>query len=149
MNIKSRKQIAIETFRSGMNCAQSILSAYSDDFDLGCGASLELASGFGAGMGRLQKTCGAVTGSFMVIGINNSRNIPDDNIRASKTPDMIQSFNNEFIKRNRTTNCSELLNCDLNTEAGQELFKKNNLGEEVCQKCIGDSIEIIEDIIES
>ena len=146
MSIDNRKLTAAEAFRTGLNCAQSVLTAYAEELNLNSTSALEIASGFGGGMGRLQQTCGAVTGSFMVIGIINSRDIHDDVIRGEQTPAMIQKFNNEFLKRNSSTNCSELLNCDLKTNAGQEYFTNNNLGRKVCQKCISDSIEILESI---
>lgn len=35
---------------------------------------------------------------------------------------------------------SLLINCDLNTQKGKDKFKKDNLKESVCGKCIKDSI---------
>jgi len=44
-----------------MNCAQAILSNYSEIFGLNRNLALQLTQGFGGGMGRTGKTCGAVT----------------------------------------------------------------------------------------
>ena len=52
---------------SKMNCAQSVLTAFSDELGLDRNTALRLARGFGGGMGRTGKTCGAVTGAYMVI----------------------------------------------------------------------------------
>ncbi len=144
--LEVKTKTALNSFKAGNNCAQSVLIAYADELNLNLGPTLELASGFGGGMGRLQKTCGAVTGSIMVIGIYNNQQISNDEIRSERNPLMIQDFNSQFIKRNGTTDCSTLINCDLKTEIGQNSFIENDLGKKVCQKCISDSIEILEEI---
>ncbi len=138
---------ALNSFNDGFNCAQSILIAFEDEDYFISSQALDLASGFGGGMGRLQETCGAVTGAFMVIGIYNSHNIKDIELRKEVTTDLIQQFSTKFISRNGTLKCSELLNCDLKTNLGQELFVSQNLGEKVCSKCISDSIQIVDELI--
>jgi len=61
--------LAINSFRSGYNCAQSVLYAFKDDFDFDENLALDISVGFGGGMERLQEKCGAVTGAFMVMGL--------------------------------------------------------------------------------
>lgn len=57
-------------FRQGYNCAESILRAYIDMLDVPCGPHVaRLASPFGGGLGRSGCTCGALTGSEMVLGM--------------------------------------------------------------------------------
>lgn len=70
---KSREEKAIEPFRAGLNCAQAVLAAYSDDLNFDKNLALNISCGFGGGMGRIQETCGAVTGSFMVLSIYNGK----------------------------------------------------------------------------
>jgi C_GCAxxG_C_C family probable redox protein len=137
---------AISSFKSGLNCAQSVLMAYSAQLNLDENFCLKLSSGFGGGMGRLQETCGAVTGSYMIIGIKATNIYPDANESREKTISMIREFTEKFKTIHKSTNCSKLLNCDLNTPEGQRYLSDNNLSEKVCIKCILDSIDIIEDI---
>ncbi|KPK87296.1 MAG: hypothetical protein AMS27_03020 [Bacteroides sp. SM23_62_1] len=146
--MKSKKEeIAIDTFKSGLNCAQSVLTAYSDNLNFDNHLALRMACGFGAGMGRLQETCGAVTGSFMVFGIFNCNKFSDNKDRKEKTYEMIQSFTDKFIAIHDTTNCKSLINCDLKTERGRQYAHDKRLFEIVCEKCILDSIKIIEELI--
>lgn len=98
-------------------------------------------------MGRLQKTCGAVTGAFMVLGIYNSSWSVNSEESREKTIVDIQDFSHKFKLLNGSTNCGLLLNCDLKTENGQNYFIDNNLGETVCCKCVPDSINILSAII--
>ena len=52
--------------------------------------------GFGGGMARAGKTCGAVTGAYMVLGL--SQRINENNSRESieRTYKLIHDFNREF-----------------------------------------------------
>lgn len=72
-NTMSRADKAIDSFRAGNNCAQSVLLAFKDDFNFDENLASKISVGFGGGMGRLQEKCGAVTGAFMVIGLYSSK----------------------------------------------------------------------------
>jgi len=147
--MKALEEKAINSFKSGLNCSQAVLSAYSDKLNFDNNLALSVACGFGGGMGRLQLTCGAVTGSFMVLGVYNCNKFADNIERKEKTYSMVQKFSEKFKKINGTTDCISLLNCDLKTEEGHRYAKDNNLFETVCEKCISDSISIINELIEN
>ena len=138
---------ALESFRGGLNCAQAVVTAFSEELNYDKNMALSISCGFGAGMGRLQDTCGAVTGSFMVLGIVNCRKFTDNKERKEATYGMVQKFNNKFKQIHGTLDCSSLLNCDLKTEEVNRFAKENNLFGTVCEKCISDSIGILEEII--
>ncbi len=142
-----QEEKALQSFKSGFNCAQSVLSAYADELEMDANLATSVSSGFGAGMGRLQETCGAVTGAFMVIGLYNSKKHSDNAELKEASNAMIQEFTHNFKLANNTISCKSLINCDLKTEAGQLYFKENNLGETICEKCISDSIRIINELI--
>jgi len=139
---------AIQSFNEGYNCAQSVLSVFADELEIDMNFAMSISSGFGAGMGRLQETCGAVTGAFMVIGLYNRKKYANNIDLKEASSIMIQEFTQNFKSANRTISCKSLLNCDLNTPEGQEYFDINNLIENVCEKCIADSIRIINKLIE-
>jgi len=145
MNIKTEE--ALDTFRSGLNCAQAVLTAYSPDLNFDKSLALNISCGFGAGMGRLQETCGAVTGSFMVIGIYNGSKYAENNDKKEESYSMIQEFSEKFKRIHGSTDCRSLLKCDLKTEEGQRFARENNLFGTLCEKCISDSIAILGEII--
>ena len=144
MELKEEK--AIVSFKSGLNCAQAVLTAYSDDLNFDKELALSITCGFGGGMGRLQETCGAVTGSFMVLGIYNSRRYTDNKDKKEETYSMIQRFTDRFKSMHGSIDCRSLLQCDLKTEEGQKHFTENRLSEIVCERCISDSIKIVEEL---
>jgi C_GCAxxG_C_C family probable redox protein len=145
--MKLTEEKAIQTFRSGLNCSQAVLATFSDELNFNKASALNISSGFGGGMGRLQETCGAVTGSYMVLGIYNGNKYTDNRDKKEATYSMIQSFSEKFKSMNGTTDCRSLIKCDLRTEEGQLFAKENNQYERVCEKCISDSIRIIEELI--
>jgi C_GCAxxG_C_C family probable redox protein len=146
--MKNKEEQAIDFFRSGLNCAQAVLTSYSDTLNIDNRFASIISSGFGGGMGRLQDTCGAVTGAYMVLGIKNGKKYSDNSVIKEETYSMIQKFSEKFTLMNGTTNCRNLLKCDLRTEEGQQFAHENNLFETVCEKCVSDSIRIIDELIE-
>jgi len=146
--MKSREDKAIRSFKSGLNCAQTVLTAYSDELSFDNSLALNISCGFGGGMGRLQETCGAVTGSFMVLGIYNGKKYSNNADKKEVTYSMIQNFSEKFKSIHGAIDCKSLIKCDLKTEQGQLFAEENNLFENLCEKCISDSIRIIEELIE-
>lgn len=142
-----KQENAILSFKSGFNCAQSVLRAFSSDLKIDESQALNMASGFGGGMGRLQSTCGAVTGAFMVIGLYNSLAIQLSENRNDITAKMIQDFEAKFKLKHESTVCKDLIKCNLNTLEGQRQFKDLNLHENVCQKCISDAVGLLEEVV--
>lgn len=135
-----KKEAALRYFRAGYNCAQSVVLACAGERE----DLTRAAAAFGGGMGRLQKTCGAVTGAYICFGVNlASPGLPgeEDKLRVYER---VRSFNRLFRERNGTDLCSELLGEDLNTDEGRARIKELRLTERVCEKCITDAIEIIE-----
>jgi C_GCAxxG_C_C family probable redox protein len=146
--MKPIKERAIESFRSGLNCAQAVVTAYSDELHLDNNLAQSVSCAFGGGMGRLQETCGAVTGSFMVLGIHTCNKITENKVRKEVSYAMVQKFAEKFRELNGSTDCIDLLKCDLKTEEGNRYAKENNLFETVCEKCIADSINIVNELLE-
>lgn len=139
----TRTDKALTVFRSGLNCAQSVLEAYSEELNFDNELAIRLSCGFGGGMGRLQKTCGALTGSYMVLGIYNSKKFSDNKDRKDATYSMVRQLTHEFESINKCSDCRTLLGCDLQTEEGQLYAKQNNLFDTLCEKYIVDSVNIV------
>lgn len=145
--MNSRTEKALIAYRAGLNCAQTVLTAYSDELNFDNRNALNVSSGFGAGMGRLQETCGAVTGAYMVLGIYNGNRYDDNKVKKEETYKMIQKFSKSFKQIHDFTDCKALLNCDLRTEEGMSFAKQNNLFATICESCMSDSISIVGKLI--
>lgn len=56
-------------FTGGFNCAESVLKALADVWDLDTGAVPVAATAFGGGLGAHGKTCGAIVGALIALGL--------------------------------------------------------------------------------
>ena len=56
----------------GYNCAQIVLCSYAEELGIDEETLFRISEGFGAGMGGMMQTCGAVTAMFMALGLANS-----------------------------------------------------------------------------
>lgn len=124
-----------------------MVKAYSDDLDFDSDLAERISVGFGGGMGRLQETCGAVTGAFMVLGLHYSGRFKDNKERKEATYSAIQKFAVKFETIHGTLSCKKLLNADLRTEEGQKFIKEHKLHDTVCEKCIANAISIVDELI--
>lgn len=138
-----KEETALEAFRSGLNCAQSVVKSYAESSGADENALLGISTGFGGGMARLQHTCGAVTGAFMVLGMVNSGRYTDRKEIKDTTYAMIREFNTKFLASHGSTDCRTLLGCDLNTEEGQAYMKQFKLSETICEKCVVTAVSIL------
>ena len=143
----TKGDIAVEKFKEGYNCAQSVLYSFAAELSLDKNTALKVANGFGGGMGRKQEVCGAVTGAVMALGMKYGRNDGDDKAKQeltySKTRELMDSFTAEF----GTVNCKKLLSgCELLTPEGQAEFKEKHLIDE-CHKCVRVSCGILERLL--
>ena len=141
---QSKVDDAVACFKSGFNCAQAVFSTYCERFGLDKNAGLKIASGLGGGMGRLQETCGAVTGAFLVIGMKHGSDVAGDVSSKEKTYAAVREFSRLFELRNKTTNCRELLGVDLIN--GDQPMASEQI-KTVCPKMVRDAAEILESMI--
>lgn len=144
----SRKEKAIERFKNGFNCSQSVFSSFSEDFSLNDKISCLIASGFGGGMGRTAGVCGAVTGAFMVLGLKYGFSDGSDKEGKERIYQKVKEFIDNFKERNKSIICKDLIDCDISTEDGLKYAMENNLFSKVCPKFVEDAIDILKKMLE-
>jgi C_GCAxxG_C_C family probable redox protein len=115
-------------------------------FGLDDKTSIKISSGFGAGLGRVQEACGAVTGACMVIGLNFGKECNDAETK-QRVYDRVGEFIREFISRNKSISCRTLLGADITTKDGLENTRKQGLFKKVCPGYVRDAVEILEKML--
>jgi len=146
--MSQREEIAVGKFREGYNCAQAVLFSQKDRTGLSEDASLKIATGFGAGMGRTQHVCGAVSGAVLTLNLLYGRGKDEGKEKQEEVYAKIQSFILAFEARCRTIECRELLDgCQLLSEEGQKRFLDENLFERCCGY-IALAAEIMDELLE-
>ena len=105
----THREKAIEYFRAGYNCAQSVFAAFCDVTGYSEEQALLISSSFGGGMGRMRETCGAVSAMFMVAGaLKGYTDISTDEPKKEHYT-RIQKMAEEFKKDGGSIICRDIL----------------------------------------
>jgi len=144
--MNNRVKISKEMFENGYNCAQSVFFASLDKNQISEDAALKIATGFGAGMGRMQEVCGAVSGAIMAIGLKYGRGKNEDKNVSEAMYEKTRDLINSFEETHGSIICRELLEgCDLRTREGQKEFVDKDLFNKTCIKCVETAVKILKD----
>ncbi len=145
--MKTRLEAATAKFCEGYNCAQSVLYAHCDALHFERDTALRLACGFGAGMGRREEVCGAISGGILVLGLRHGRGEGNDRAATEATYAKTRALMERFRQRHGSYICRELLRgCDLMTAEGQDFYAQNDLRNQVCIPCIQSVIAILDEL---
>lgn len=131
------KEKAARNFaEKGYNCCQSVICAYCEEYGIADDDIFKVTEGFGAGMGGLLNTCGAVTGMYMAIGMHNSAGEKDNPTKTKMdTYASVRDVAEKFEEENGSIFCRDLK------------LVENGVQRVSCQKCVEDAAELVEKYI--
>ncbi|MCI5142414.1 MAG: C_GCAxxG_C_C family protein [Candidatus Electrothrix sp. ATG1] len=135
---------ALQLFQQGYACSQSILIAFAEQVGLDRKTAKKISSAFGGGMGRLRKTCGVLTGSFMVLGMKYGNTVPNDMEAKLYTYQLVQEVTKRFKEKYGETACRELL---LKHVSEKEITKREH-HRKICDAFVRDGARILAEILE-
>jgi len=144
----SKVEVAVACFEEGFSCSQAVCSAYAPQLGLERETALKVSGAFGAGMGRMGETCGAVTGAFMVIGLKHGKTRAEDDEAKERAYRLVQEFVDQFKARHGSIVCRELLGCDLSLPEQRALAQEQKLTATLCPRFVHDAAEIVEQILD-
>jgi len=142
--MKSKR--AGELFKSGYNCAQSVISEFCAELKLDEAQARAAAAGFGAGIGRTQGLCGALAGAIMALGLrwhDDKDPAGSKKLAYEKTRLLLERFR----ARNGSTECLRLLGLDFTTPEGAEFARRHDLFNVKCGKYVEDACELVRELI--
>lgn len=94
-------------FKSGANCAESILQTFNEMLDNPLPEEvMKIATGFGGGLGHAGCLCGALTSSVMVLGLYRGRTSPAED--RGPAYDLAREFHDKFKNEFGGTCCRKL-----------------------------------------
>jgi C_GCAxxG_C_C family probable redox protein len=143
----TRADDAEAIFRSGFSCSQAVSLAFAEDYGIDRKTALKISCAFGGGMAHSGNTCGAVTGALMVIGMKYGRTSVDDLPAKDKSYAVTKAFMTEFLRRNQSVNCTELLGHNLSDPAQLAIAREKGLFKTRCPDLVRDAAEILEDVL--
>ena len=119
----------------GYNCAQIVLCSYAEELGIDEETLFRISEGFGAGMGGMTETCGAISGAVAIMGF-----VMSDGMENPKTKGLTYKLSREIAKRfgkkNTTTVCGTLKG--IGSDKGPLRS---------CPGCIDDAVEIACDVL--
>ena len=133
--MESRVAKTLENHKKGYNCCQAVACAYCDLVGMDEVALFRAAEAFGAGMGGMESTCGAVSGAVLLAGLKNSGGDLENPRTKGGSYRLSKRIVEEFRKKNSTVVCKEL--------KGVETRKMIRS----CDGCIEDAATIVEQIL--
>jgi len=146
MGEKARQ--ALECFKNGYFCSQAVLLAFCDELSMDRQTALKVASGFGGGMGRMGEVCGAVTGAFMVLGLEAWHADLPSIEEKNKVVARIREFTDTFKQRHGSILCKDLLGCVIGTTEGYKQATDKGLFVSVCRPVVEEVGELLEGMLE-
>lgn len=146
--MQNKKSKALLYFNNRFNCAQSVFTTFGPELGLSEDECLRIATVFGAGMGKQQHVCGAISGALMVLGLKFGKALNDQEIKKEDTNEKAAQLLETFKLKHGSISCKDLLK-GLNMNDDQELQKIQELGlfENNCENYIQDIVDITENLI--
>lgn len=144
--INKKKEITnkiLNYFDEGYACSQSMLLGFAEQFNLDENTAKLVSSTFGGGMGRLRKTCGAVTGAYMVLGLKYGNNNPKNMDTKLDSYRKVRELTERFEQIHGTSDCKQILkNYATSTQVKERKHHKI-----ICRQVIGEVADILCDMI--
>ena len=109
MDSEQRVSRAVELFKMGYNCAQSVTAAFADEYGYTEEQALKMSASFGGGIGRMRETCGAACGMFILAGLETGCADASDREGKAANYTFVQQLAEEFRRKNGSLICAELL----------------------------------------
>lgn len=109
MDNEQRILRAVELFKMGYNCAQSVTAAFADEYGYTEEQALKMSASFGGGIGRMRETCGAACGMFILAGLETGSIDATDREGKARNYVFVQELAEAFCQENGSLICAELL----------------------------------------
>jgi amino-acid N-acetyltransferase len=131
-------------FSSGMHCAESVLQAVAEAHGQHNPMIPKIATGFCGGVSRTSGMCGALAGGIMALGLLSGRTTPQD------SKDLCYALSHRLVGCFReafgSTQCTDLLGCDISTAEGTRRFRERGLLGSVCAPVTRRAAFLVEEI---
>jgi C_GCAxxG_C_C family probable redox protein len=142
--MENHSDLAVAQFSRGFACSQSVLIAFASDFGLSDEMALKIAAPFGGGMARTGKTCGAVTGGLLALGLKYGYTVPEGK---DATYAIAQEFMHRFEHLHGSLICRDLIGFDISTPQDREMARLSGVLQKLCPCLVADAVKILQGIM--
>ena len=133
--MQTRVEETLKRHDRGFNCAQSVACTYCDQVGVDEEMMFRVTEAFGAGMGGMEGTCGAVSGACVLAGMKASTG----NLEKPNSKAVSHQLAKEILKRFKEQNGSVVCKEIKGVGTGKVLRS--------CNDCIKDAAAIAEQVL--
>ena len=133
--MESRTMEAKARHDRGFNCCQAVACPYCDLFGMHEETAFKACEAFGAGMGGMEGTCGAVSGAVFLAGLKNSCGDLEKPVSKGKTYQFSRAITAKFREKNGSLVCRDLKGIETGTPLRS------------CEGCILDAAALVEELL--
>ena len=133
--MESRAMEAKARHDRGFNCCQAVACTYCDLFGMDEKTAFKACEAFGAGMGGMEGTCGAVSGAVFLAGLKNSCGDLEKPVSKGKTYQFSRAITAKFREKNGSLVCRDLKGIETGTPLRS------------CEGCILDAAALVEELL--
>ena len=145
---ESRVEYALSLFKSGYNCAQSVLAASADLLGMDTETALKMSSAMGGGIGRMREVCGTVSAMAMLAGLKEGNADPENEEAKEHIYALVRRMSALFKEQQGTIICRELLGIEGMEESAKPSIRTPEFyASRPCGRIIACAAEIIEDVL--
>lgn len=147
--MSERVERAVELFKSGFNCSQSVFAAFAGEFGMDEETALKVSAGLGGGVGRAREVCGAVSGAAMLVGFKYGATDGYDAEAKQRCYQVVQQIIAKFKENNPSIVCRELLalNEGENTNPTPEARTQQYYQKRPCVQLVEDAARAVEEVL--
>jgi len=141
-----RAEHAVDLFRQGCSCSQSILLPWATDLGLDENTAARLAAPFGGGM-RVGGPCGAFNGAVMVLGLATCRDDCTKGEGRAAVGARVSALVEGFRARAGAVECPGVIGCDVRDQDAAARIREEGLVEKRCVPAVRAAAEIVEELL--
>jgi len=138
---------ATEHMANGLVCAESVLLATCEEFDVDVDEKIipRIAYAFAGGIGNTGSVCGAVAGAVMAIGLIKGRGETMEEMMG--VLGLAAEFRKRFEAEMKTISCRELTGLDLTKPESLEDLMGSDVPQTVCFPAVAAAHRLIVDLL--
>ncbi|MBU1100210.1 MAG: C-GCAxxG-C-C family protein [Bacteroidetes bacterium] len=129
-------------FQNGYCCAESVLLAVAEAYNIKSDLIPKIATGFCTGIAKTDSLCGAMTGGILGINVLTGRTEP--NADRTENYELIQDLTEYFRENFKELSCKGVCGHDLATLEGQEAFEKAGAKSHCTSVVINTTLQVLE-----
>lgn len=145
----SRAELAEQYFNEGYACSQAVVMAFKDVVKVDSNILMQISLPLGGGVSRLRRTCGAILGMSLVIGLLFGE-VEVNHENKLKVYEINRNLISKFEELQGSSICKELLEkAGVNVEIKGEAEKRTSeyYGKRPCGKIVYDAALVLEEYL--